>query len=120
MAIAKLSSLSSTPSSPPRAVAVAAILSITLQMNPSTFVPHADRCVTSGGPRQEFSEEPRRCRLSSPPPPPPPPTTTTSAALTPRGIFCRAAVYAAISSSTIQPTNQPTNFSVTVVQILDT
>jgi hypothetical protein len=54
-------------------------------------------------------------------------TTTTSAASTPRGIFRRAAVYAAISSSTIQPTDQPTNFalcatdfSVTVVQIFDT
>ena len=64
---------------------------------------------------------------SPPPPPPPPPTTTTRAVSTPRGIFRRAAVYAAISSSTIQPTDQPTNFaicatdfSVTVVQIFDT
>ena len=50
MAIAKLSSLSSPPSSPPRAVAVAAVVSIALRMNPSTFLPRADRCATSGGP----------------------------------------------------------------------
>jgi hypothetical protein len=42
MAIAKLSSLSSPPSSPPRAVAVANVVSIALRMNPSTFLPRAD------------------------------------------------------------------------------
>jgi hypothetical protein len=45
---------------------------------------------------------------SRPPPSLPPPMTNTSAASTPRGTFRRAAVYAAIFSSTIsQPTNPP-------------
>jgi hypothetical protein len=55
------------------------------------------------------------------------PKNTNLAASTPRGTFCRTAAYAAISSSTIQPSDQPTNlalyatdFSVTVVKIFNT
>ena len=70
MAIAKLSSLSSPPSSPPRAVAVAAVVSIALRMNPSTFLPRADRCATSGGPPSGIL----RGASSLPPLLPPPPT----------------------------------------------
>jgi len=65
--------------------------------------------------------------VASPPPPPlPPPMTTTSTASTAQGTCCQAVAYATIFSSTIQPTDQPTNFdlcvtdfSVTVVQIFD-
>ncbi len=86
------------PLSPPlQAVAVAAVISIGLRMNPSTFY------------RARTDAQPSPPPLL--PPLPPPPTTMTSTASTPRGTFCRAAAYAAIFSSTIQPTNQPTNFA---------
>jgi len=71
MAIAPLSSLSSPPPLlPPRASTVAAVVSIALWMNPSTFLLPVDRCAISGGPPSGILQG----ALSPPPllPPPPP------------------------------------------------
>jgi hypothetical protein len=58
------------------AVFAAAVTSITLWMNPSTFLPRADRCATSGGPPSGILQG-----ASSPPPllPPLPPAADDNA-----------------------------------------
>jgi hypothetical protein len=110
MAIAKLSLLLSLPpSSPLRAVAVAAVVSIALRMNPSTFLPYADRCATSGGPPSGILRG-----ASSPPPllPPLPPAAADDddqrSVDAGRDLSSGGGVLL-IFSSKIQPTDQLTN-----------